>query len=139
MPSLPPGSLLLSLSLARALGEQEGGDAQEGKAVKRARKSSGATAKPAWLANLMARLPKGVGIYFKSKMVNGKQVRHHTHGIAGYRAQCQRHNCKRANPKGEGKVWRASQSETIEDAAQAFKEHCCNPFNLDRDDLMHLE
>ena len=136
MPSLPPGSLLLSLSLARARDEQEGGDAQEGKAVKRARKSSSAAAKPAVLADLMARLPKGVGIVWKKKTVNGKQVVHHTYGIASYRATCNRPNCKRANPKGVGF---SGNFETIESAAQAFKEHCCNPFNLDRDDLMHWE
>ena len=136
MPSLPPGSLLLSLSLTRARGEQEGGDAQEGKAVKRARKSSGAAAKPAVLADLMARLPKGVLIVWKKKMVNGKQVRHHTYGIASYRATCNRPNCKRANPKGAGKGWSAS-FPTIEAAAQAFEEHCRDPFDLGRKDLMH--
>jgi hypothetical protein len=83
-------------------------------------------------------LPRGVHLIYKSKMVDGKSVRHHSNGIAkkGYSAQCGKTKCKKRNPMGEGKEWRLN-FDTIEAAAEAYEKHCRDPFDLDNKDIMH--
>ena len=77
-------------------------------------------------------LPRGVYIVWKSK----RGVKHSSNGIGSYQARCKLTKCKRANPKGAGKQWSAN-CQTIEAAAQAFEQHCRDPFDLGRKDLMH--
>ena len=85
-----------------------------------------------------AGLPRGVNIIWKSKQVNGKPVRDPKYGIAkkGYQASCKRPKCKKHNTRGAGKAWTLNFA-TIEDAAEAFEQHCRNPFDLDNEDIMH--
>ena len=75
-------------------------------------------------------------IVWKKKMVNGKAVQNSSNGIGSYEAKCQLGKCKRANPKGSGKRW-SQCFQTIEAAAEAFEEHCRDPYDLGRKDLMH--
>jgi hypothetical protein len=69
-------------------------------------------------------------------VVNGKTVQNSSCEIGGYQTMCRQAKCRRANPNGAGKGWSAS-FPTIEAAAQAFEEHCRDPFDLGRKDLMH--
>ena len=69
-------------------------------------------------AKLAVKRVKGVHIKWKSQQVEGREVR----GLAGYIAE---HKCK--NPNAKGKKWKqwSKCCLTLEDAAQAYQDHCC--------------
>ena len=68
--------------------------------------------------------------------MNGIWIKNSSCGIGSYQAMCQLGKCRKANPNGSGKKWSAT-FHTIEAAAEAFEEHCRDPFDLGRKDLMH--